>query len=201
MNTFSAQTESDAVVPASRSDIWAALTDPDLLPRLTPFLEHIQADGDTWRWELSKIPILGVAIAPCFTEQMTFDPETRIEYRHAPPAGAVERTGVEGWYQLDESVDGEWSFIQTLRHLVFATDAWVLRAVFGNPSPWDPLDLPHDDMEDAPGVPRDRAVQPSLPASESFPVARCLGAVINEEWEHRLYAERDLAALDPSRQA
>ena len=56
MNTFSAQTESDAVVPASRSDIWAALTDPDLLPRLTPFLEHIEADGDLWRWELSRIP-------------------------------------------------------------------------------------------------------------------------------------------------
>ena len=26
---------------------------------------------------------------------------------------------------LHESVDGEWSFIETLRHLVFATDAWV----------------------------------------------------------------------------
>ena len=87
MNTFSANTESDAVVPAARSDIWAALTDPDLLPRLTPFLEHIEADGDLWRWELSKIPILGVAIAPCFTERMTFEPETRIEYRHEPPRG------------------------------------------------------------------------------------------------------------------
>src|SRR5215211_4441379 len=29
---------------------------------------------------------------------------------------------------LHERVDGEWSFIETLRHLVFATDAWVLRA-------------------------------------------------------------------------
>ena len=87
MNTFSAQTESDAVVQAPRSDIWAALTDPDLLPRLTPFLERIESDGDLWRWELSRIPILGVAIAPRFTERMTFEPETRIEYRHAPPAG------------------------------------------------------------------------------------------------------------------
>ena len=26
---------------------------------------------------------------------------------------------------LHERVDDEWSFIETLRHLVFATDAWV----------------------------------------------------------------------------
>ena len=31
--------------------------------------------------------------------------------------------------QLHESVDGEWSFIETLRHLAFATDAWVRRGI------------------------------------------------------------------------
>jgi hypothetical protein len=135
---------------------------------------------------------------------------------------------------LHERVDGEWSFIETLRHLVFATDAWVRRAVLGDPSPWDPLDLPHDEMPDEPGVPRDRGARPSLdevlalradrvatvrrviagltdeklagmtepvvepgyPAPESFPVRRCLYAVLTEEWEHRLYAERDLDALE-----
>jgi hypothetical protein len=134
---------------------------------------------------------------------------------------------------LHERVDGEYSFIETLRHLVFATDAWVRRAILGDPSPWDPLDLPHDEMPDEPSVPRDRAARPSLdqvlalradrmatvrgvlasltdeqlagmtepvtepgyPEPESFPVRRCLGAIINEEWEHRLYAERDLDAL------
>ena len=63
---------------------------------------------------------------------------------------------------LHERVEGEWSFIETLRHLVFATDAWVTRALLGEPSPWDPLDLPHDEMPDEPGVPRDRAARPSL---------------------------------------
>jgi hypothetical protein len=63
---------------------------------------------------------------------------------------------------LHERVDGEWSFIETLRHLVFATDAWVRRAILGQPSPWDPLDLPHDEMPDEPSVPRDRAARPSL---------------------------------------
>jgi uncharacterized protein YjbI with pentapeptide repeats len=134
---------------------------------------------------------------------------------------------------LHESVDGEWSFIETLRHLVFATDAWVRRAVLGEPVPWHPLDLPHDEMHDTPPVPRDRAARPSLddvlelrtdrmttvrtfladltddqldkrttpvpepgyPESESYVVGNCLGTILGEEFEHRRYAERDLATL------
>ena len=34
---------------------------------------------------------------------------------------------------LHESVDGEWSFIETLRHLVMATERWVHRAIDGRP--------------------------------------------------------------------
>ena len=63
---------------------------------------------------------------------------------------------------LHERVDDEWSFIETLRHLVFATDAWVSRAILGQPSPWDPLGLPHDEMPDEPGVPWDEDARPSL---------------------------------------
>jgi hypothetical protein len=63
---------------------------------------------------------------------------------------------------LHERLDDEWSFVETLRHLVFATDAWIRRALLGDPSPWSPLDLPHDDMGDIPSVPRDREVRPSL---------------------------------------
>jgi hypothetical protein len=63
---------------------------------------------------------------------------------------------------LQEPVSDEWSFIETLRHLVFATDCWMRRAILGDPSPWDPLDLPWDEMEDTPGTPRDRDVRPSL---------------------------------------
>ena len=134
---------------------------------------------------------------------------------------------------LHEQVNGEWSFIETLRHLVFATDAWVKRAILGDPSPWDPLDLPHEEMPDEPSIPRDREARPSLdevlalradrmatvrqvladltdaklagrtvpvtepgyPEPESFPVRRCLQAILIEEWEHRLYAERDFDLL------
>jgi hypothetical protein len=41
--------------------------------------------------------------------------------------------------------------IETLGHLVFATDSWIRRAIIGDPSPWDALDLPWDEMPDTPG--------------------------------------------------
>jgi hypothetical protein len=37
--------------------------------------------------------------------------------------------------------------------------------------------------------------EPGWPQLENFPVRECLRIVLNEEWEHRLYAERDLTAL------
>jgi carbon monoxide dehydrogenase subunit G len=106
MNTFSATTDSEAVVAADRDAIWAALTDPVLLPRLTPLLRRIDADGDRWRWEMSRVQVLGVGVSPCFTERMTFDAPHRIEYTHAPPQGMVERTGADGWYELTEVEGG-----------------------------------------------------------------------------------------------
>jgi hypothetical protein len=38
--------------------------------------------------------------------------------------------------------------------------------------------------------------EPGYPEPESFPVPRCLRALLNEEWQHRLYAERDLDTLE-----
>lgn len=34
------------------------------------------------------------------------------------------------------------------------------------------------------------------PPPDTYAVRRCLQAVMNEEWAHRLYAERDLAVLE-----
>jgi DinB family protein/pentapeptide repeat protein len=138
---------------------------------------------------------------------------------------------------LHERVDGEWSFIETLRHLVFATDAWVRRAVLGDPAPFDPLGLPHTEMGDLPGVPHDPDARPALdeilavradrmrtvrevlagltderlagqtepvdapgyPPPDAYAVRRCLRAILTEEWEHRLFAERDLDVLERRR--
>ena len=65
---------------------------------------------------------------------------------------------------LHRSVDGEWSFIQTLRHLNFASAAWVGRMILGNASPWHQLDLPWDEAPGWDGIPWDREARPSLDA-------------------------------------
>jgi hypothetical protein len=40
-------------------------------------------------------------------------------------------------------VNDEWSLAETLRHLVFATDAWAARTILDEPMPYHPLGLPH----------------------------------------------------------
>jgi len=197
--------------------------------------------------ELGRVTINGVDVVPLVNAELDRRYPERATMRPTDPAGfraawdVVERLWdgtVERARRLDpellhESVGGEWSFIETLRHLAFATDCWVRRAILGDPSPWDPLDLPWDEMPDTPGVPRDREVRPSLdvvlklrrdrmstvrevidgltdeslngdtepvdgpgwPRPRSYPVRECLLCILNEEWEHRLYAERDLDAL------
>ncbi len=105
MHRFSASTESEAVVAADRMAIWKALTDPDVLPVLTPLLRRIQTDGDLWRWELTRFPVLGMVVDPTFTERMRFREGERIDYEHQPPEGTTERAGANGWYELAD-VDG-----------------------------------------------------------------------------------------------
>jgi hypothetical protein len=41
-----------------------------------------------------------------------------------------------------ERVDGEWSFVETLRHLVYITDSWVSRTILDEPMPFHRLALP-----------------------------------------------------------
>ena len=106
MTLFSAETRAEAVVTASRAEIWTALTDPALVAELTPFVRRITEDGDHWRWELSGLKVLGVGVEPAFTELMTYDEPERIEFRHDPPDGERERSGVEGWYELTEVDEG-----------------------------------------------------------------------------------------------
>ncbi len=55
----------------------------------------------------------------------------------ALPAGSV-----------DVSVDGEWSFAQTLRHLVHATDIWLRKGALGLEDPFHPLGLADLSAED-----------------------------------------------------
>ncbi len=49
--------------------------------------------------------------------------------------------------KLYESVDGEWSYVDTLRHLVFATDRWITGPVLDEKEPFHRLGVPNDDPE------------------------------------------------------
>ena len=198
--------------------------------------------------EIVNLTINGVDVGPFVNAELDRRYPDRVQMRPTDPAGfreawdVVERLWGETVGRarrldpelLHESVTREWSFTETLRHLVFATDSWIRRAILGDSSPWDRLDLPWDEMPDTPGVPRDRDARPSLevvlelrrdrmsivrevleglteesldghtepvegpgwPESRSYPVRECLLCILNEEWEHRLYAERDLDALE-----
>lgn len=44
--------------------------------------------------------------------------------------------------KLYERVDGEWSFVETHRHLLFACDAWLGNAVLEEEAPYHPLGFP-----------------------------------------------------------
>ena len=106
MTRFSARTEAGAVVSADRDEIWSVLVDPDLVARLTPFVTSIREQGEHWRWEMSKLQVLGVGVAPAFTERMAFADKERIEFEHDPPTAGKERAGAFGWYDLAEHEDG-----------------------------------------------------------------------------------------------
>ncbi|GLY08778.1 DinB family protein [Actinoplanes sp. NBRC 101535] len=206
------------------------------------WLGQVSIDG-----QIEGLTVNGVDVGPLIEAELDRRYPERVKMRPATADGFREAWDIleSLWAEtvdrarqlppplLHERVDGEWSFIQTLRHLLFATDIWVSRAVLGNPRPWHPLSLPFDEMDPDERVPWDRDAQPTLdevlalradraetvrrvltgltdealgadtepvdgpgysPAAQ-YPVAECLGTVLLEEWQHRLYAERDLATL------
>ncbi|HET7015389.1 MAG TPA: DinB family protein [Streptosporangiaceae bacterium] len=55
---------------------------------------------------------------------------------------AIERAGQLPAEALNQQVDEEWSFAQTLRHLVFITDAWARRTVLDEERPYHRIGLP-----------------------------------------------------------
>jgi len=127
--------------------------------------------------------------------------------------------------QLHQPVDGEWSFVRTLRHLVFAMDKWFTVPILGGnfaPSgwpntgslefPWPGLDYDRDlSFAEALAVRADRGARfsaylASVTAEDldrtvevlengTCPIRECLYTVFEEEFWHNRYALRDLAAL------
>jgi len=105
VNRFRARNTSEASLRSAPDRVWKVLTDPELLPRLTPYLQRIDVDGDRWTWHLVRIPVMSATIEPTFTEVMTFDEPRRIDFAHDPTRDD-ERTGVEGTYLLTPEGEG-----------------------------------------------------------------------------------------------
>lgn len=106
MHRFEATNRSRAAVPVARDEVWAVLTDPDLLAELTPLVARIDDQGSHWCWHLAGIEALGLRIAPSFRERMEFVDGRRLVYRHEPEPGRTERAGADGTYHLDDHGDG-----------------------------------------------------------------------------------------------
>lgn len=126
--------------------------------------------------EVRNVVVNGVDIAPLIDAELKRQDPDRAKMRPSDPdgyrrawqileqrwAGTLERAQRLSEEDLHTSVNGEWSFIQTLRHLNFASAAWVGRMVLGQASPWHPLDLPWDEAPGWEGIPWDRDARPSL---------------------------------------
>jgi hypothetical protein len=131
--------------------------------------------------------------------------------------------------KLHESVNGEFTFVQTLRHLVFAIDKWFTSPVLGEP--FDPIGLPNTgslefpwpgldydltrSVSEALAVRADRATRfreylASITATDLGraidvlenginPLQDCIWTVFEEEFWHNRYALRDLEQLEAPR--
>lgn len=129
-------------------------------------------------------------------------------------------------HSLHERVNGEWSFVETLRHLVMVTDGWIRRTVLGADPPFHRLGLPPHFITNGAELGLDADAKPSF--DEVLPVRldrlsqvrqviddatvegtdgggrarslddarRALQVVTFEEWAHHQFATRDLAKLE-----
>jgi hypothetical protein len=126
----------------------------------------------------------------------------------------------------NESVNDEWSFVQTLRHLVFAMDKWFTAPILGGD--FHPIGLPNRGSVDFPWPGLDDSLTPTFAealavrvervtrfrdylesvAAADFarpievlengphPLQECLFTVFEEEFWHNRYAQRDLTLLE-----
>lgn len=157
------------------------------------------------------------------------DPEgMRAAWKALEPAWAttIDRARRLPEAALHVSVRGEWSFVQTLRHLLFAMDKWFTAPILGQG--FHPAGLPNTGSADFgwPGLDRDAdptldevlAVRAGRRAqlhdflegvtdadlgreievleNGPVPLRECLYTVFEEEFQHNRYAVRGLAELE-----
>ena len=106
---------------------------------------------------LSNVTVNGVDVTDFVSAELDRRHPERVQFREGQTADdvramwdtierlwaqAIERAGRLPAAALTQQVNEEWSFEQTLRHLVFITDAWASRTVLDEEMPYHRLGLP-----------------------------------------------------------
>jgi hypothetical protein len=106
---------------------------------------------------LSNVTVNGVDVTDFVHAELDRRHPERVQFREGQTAGdvralwdtierlwaqAAERAARLPATAVNQQVNEEWSFAQTLRHLIFITDAWASRTVLDQEMPYHPLGLP-----------------------------------------------------------
>lgn len=188
----------------------------------------------------------GVEVAPLVEDELDRRFPQRVMLRSSDP-----RVLAEAWAMIEdlwrvtvaraqalpesvlfERVDYEWSFVETLRHLILATDCWLLRMIKQSPHPYHPWGIAGSWLTDPASLGIDPDASPSIvevlevrlgrmdmvketvaaltaeelervcvpPDTPGHPtnahtVLHCVHVILNEEWQHSGYANRDLDVI------
>jgi hypothetical protein len=126
---------------------------------------------------LSNLTVNGVDVTDFVSAELDRQHPERVQFREGQSADdvraiwdtierlwaqAVERAGRLPAAAVDQQVNEEWSFAQTLRHLVWITDAWASRTVLDEARPYHPYGLPQSwyPSEDAAALGIDLTARP-----------------------------------------
>jgi hypothetical protein len=112
----------------------ARLLDVDLVDvEITGWLENLRIN------EVDVAPLIEAELDRRYPDRVKMRPTDADGFREAWAilerlwVGTVDRARKLPPDLLHARVHDEWSFIETLRHLLFATDAWLLRAFLAGP--------------------------------------------------------------------
>ena len=189
-----------------------------------------------WLSEGRGLRVNGVDIAPFVEQELDRRFPGRSERRAQSPAAlreawtsvdraweaAIERAAALPAGSVDVGIDDEWSFSETLRHLVHGIDIWLGKAVLGlAEADFHPLGLGYGSrvsvaasFDDVLAARAERATMvrdflatvtdevldeerrnPHNPANAET-VRHCLHVILKEGWEHLRFALRDLDAVE-----
>jgi hypothetical protein len=191
-----------------------------------------------WLSEGPGLRVNGIDVTPFVEKELDRRFPGRGERRAESPAGlreawaaadraweaAIERAAALPAGSVDVRIDGEWSFSETLRHLVHGIDIWLCKAVLGfAEADFHPLGLGYGSMaseassfDDVLAARAGRAAMvrdflagvtdesldeerrnPHNPANAET-VRHCLHVILKESWDHLRFALRDLDAIESS---